>query len=195
MTHRILGALTVAFLTVTLAFPARLLAQGHASSPYSGQETREIKALSPEEIRALAAGEGMGLAKAAELNGLPGPLHVLQSAEALGLKAEQRAAVQVVFDRMKAAAVTTGLRIVELERELDWAFAARAIDAAGLERKVADIARLQGQLRTIHLKAHLETLPLLSASQVHRYQVLRGYAAGADSPEVPAHGHGAGGLH
>jgi len=35
------------------------------------QETREIKALSTEEVDGYLKGEGMGLAKAAELNGFP----------------------------------------------------------------------------------------------------------------------------
>jgi hypothetical protein len=44
-------------------------------SPYVGQEYREIKALSTQEISDYISGRGMGLAKAAELNGYPGPAH------------------------------------------------------------------------------------------------------------------------
>src|SRR5262249_20157560 len=49
------------------------------SSPvsYAGRQTRAIKALSEEDIAPLLNGEGMGMAKAAELNGYPGPKHVL----------------------------------------------------------------------------------------------------------------------
>lgn len=43
--------------------------------PYTGQQARPIKALSDAEIAALRKGEGMGMAKAAELNGYPGPVH------------------------------------------------------------------------------------------------------------------------
>src|SRR5262245_58316557 len=71
------------------------------SAPYAGQQNREIKALSPEEIRDLAEGRGMGLAKAAELNGYPGPSHVLELAAPLRLTAEQRAATQALFQRMQ----------------------------------------------------------------------------------------------
>ena len=49
-------------------------------TPYAGQQTRTIKALSDDEIAALRNGEGMGMAKAAELNGYPGPIHVLSLA-------------------------------------------------------------------------------------------------------------------
>ena len=45
-----------------------------ANLPYAGQQTRAIKALSDDDIAALRAGEGMGMAKAAELNGYPGPV-------------------------------------------------------------------------------------------------------------------------
>jgi hypothetical protein len=56
-----------------------------ADMPYAGQQTRAVKALSDDEIAALRKGEGMGMAKAAELNGYPGPAHVLQLAGPLGL--------------------------------------------------------------------------------------------------------------
>jgi hypothetical protein len=46
-------------------------------TPYAGQQNRTIKALSDEDIVGLLKGDGMGFAKAAELNGYPGPKHVL----------------------------------------------------------------------------------------------------------------------
>ena len=49
-----------------------------ADMPYAGQQARPIKSLSDDDIAALREGEGMGMAKAAELNGYPGPAHVLQ---------------------------------------------------------------------------------------------------------------------
>jgi hypothetical protein len=71
----------------TLALP--VLADA-PSAPYSGQQTRSIKALSSEDIAALLKGEGMGMAKAAELNGYPGPVHVLTLAKELKLTESQR---------------------------------------------------------------------------------------------------------
>jgi hypothetical protein len=44
--------------------------------PYAGQQGRSIKAPSDDDIAALRKDEGMGMAKAAELNGYPGPAHV-----------------------------------------------------------------------------------------------------------------------
>ena len=43
------------------------------ASPYAGQEMQELKALSESEVEGLLAGQGMGYAKTAELNGYPGP--------------------------------------------------------------------------------------------------------------------------
>ena len=64
--------------TLSLALAASVLAgPAPADMPYAGQQARAIKALSDDDIAALRKGEGMGVAKAAELNGYPGPAHVL----------------------------------------------------------------------------------------------------------------------
>ena len=52
--------------------------RGAGASPYAGLETRTIKALSEQQIADLRAGRGMALALAAEVNGYPGPLHVIE---------------------------------------------------------------------------------------------------------------------
>lgn len=59
------------------------------ASPYRGEEVRNIKALSEQEIEAYLSGQGMGYAKAAELNSYPGPKHVLELARELGLSPAQ----------------------------------------------------------------------------------------------------------
>jgi hypothetical protein len=62
-------ALVILGLIITI--PCLAFAQsGH--SPYAGQEKREIKALSAEDIEGYLTGQGMGFAKAAELNHYPG---------------------------------------------------------------------------------------------------------------------------
>jgi hypothetical protein len=55
---------------------------------------RRIKALSAEDVDGLLTGRGLALARAAELNGYPGPMHVLEHADALGLTGEQRAVAE-----------------------------------------------------------------------------------------------------
>ena len=49
---------------------APVLAAEMPATPYAGQQTRTIKALSDDEIAALRNGEGMGMAKAAELKAI-----------------------------------------------------------------------------------------------------------------------------
>jgi hypothetical protein len=64
-------AQTLGLLALVAAAPA--LADNPPSMPYTGEQTRIIKSLAEGDIAALLKGEGMGMAKAAELNGYPGP--------------------------------------------------------------------------------------------------------------------------
>jgi Spy/CpxP family protein refolding chaperone len=102
---------------------------------------------------------------------------VLDLAAQLGLSAQQRGAAEAVFAAMSARARSLGGDIVQHERELDAAFSARAIDARTLARLTGQIARLQGELRAVHLQAHLELRHLLTDEQVAAYERLRGYEA------------------
>ncbi|MDA9543102.1 periplasmic heavy metal sensor [Bradyrhizobium yuanmingense] len=150
-------------------------AGAQSSQPYAGLEKRPIKALSQQQIDDLRAGRGMGLALAAELNGYPGPSHVLELSDRLGLTADQRAEVQRLFDAMKQEAVPLGNKLVEQERALEHLFSSRAITSEALKTSIGAIAETQGQLRESHLKYHLSTAALLDQSQMQRYAELRGY--------------------
>src|SRR5262245_16502456 len=70
-----------------------------SQSPYVGQELREIKAMSPQEISDYLSGKGMGLAKAAELNGFPGPAYVLELATQLNLTTDQKIKTEALFKK------------------------------------------------------------------------------------------------
>ena len=74
-------------------------------SNYAGQEKRTIKSLSADDIAQLQQGRGWGLAKAAELNGMPGPVHVLQMKKHIALTAAQEAKVTALFKSMQAKAI------------------------------------------------------------------------------------------
>lgn len=151
-------------------------------SPYAGFQSREIKALSPEDVERYRNSEGMGLALAGELNRYPGPKHVLELADQLHLSSRQTAQITRISNTMRSAARRIGDGIINEERTLDRAFATRRIDEAELRRRTAEIARLQGDLRFTHLKAHLDVAALLTADQISRYDELRGYAAAAAEP-------------
>jgi hypothetical protein len=146
------------------------------ASPYAGFEARAVKALSDREIEDLKAGRGMGLALAAELNGYPGPLHVLELREQLGLTEAQRLHMQELYEAMKAEAIPLGERLIGQETELDRQFADGTITPARLAGATAAIGTTQGELRAAHLRHHLSTLDLLTPGQVRLYRELRGYS-------------------
>ena len=157
-----------------LMLPLPAFAQDR-SPPYSGQQGREIKALSQDEVKGYMIGQGMGLAKAAELNGYPGPLHVLELAAQLQLSEAQKRRAEEIRGTMLSKATSLGKAIVEKETELDTLFATGKINETKLRALAADIARLQGALRIAHLRAHLMLKPILTPAQVKRYSELRGY--------------------
>jgi Spy/CpxP family protein refolding chaperone len=150
----------------------------HAQTPYAGMHGRSIKALSDQQIADLGAGRGMGLALAAELNGYPGPSHVLELADKLDLSADQRASMQRLFDAMKAEAVPLGAKLIEQEADLDKQFASRTVTPESLRASTAAVAATQGTLRETHLKYHLSTGNILTPSQMTKYAELRGYGSG-----------------
>lgn len=144
-------------------------------SPYSGLEQRPIKALSPEAVVGYAEGAGMSLALPAELNGYPGPRHVLDNADGLELTEDQRRAITAVFDSMHSRAIAVGLQYIRAEQRLDSLFVARTITDESLREAVEAAETLKAQLRVIHLAAHLSTTTLMNGDQISRYQHLRGY--------------------
>jgi len=149
------------------------------ASPYAGQEGRDIKALSTQDRESLLAGKGMGYAKAAELNGYPGPLHVLALERELGLSDVQRRDTQALFTAMESKAIALGQQVIEEERRLDRLFAERAATRESVAATLERIGALQAKLRGVHLEAHLEQVRILSPEQVARYVQARGYAGHA----------------
>jgi ketosteroid isomerase-like protein len=152
-------------------------------SPYSGLEARPIKALAEKDINDLKMGRGMRMALAAELNGYPGPMHVLELADQLALSDEQRTRVQALQHAMRAEAVVLGQKLIAQEAELDQQFAGRTVTPSSLRDVTAEIGATQAALRAVHLRYHLDTAAILTPPQISRYAVLRGYA-GADQPFV-----------
>jgi Spy/CpxP family protein refolding chaperone len=172
-----------------LMLPTLALAQ-HGHSPYAGQDQRAIKALSDEEIQALLNGQGMGLAKVAELNHYPGPKHALELATELQLSEAQRTEAEQIYDRMHQEAVRLGALIIDREKELNQLFATQAVDSDALQALTKQIAQLQGDLRLAHLQAHVEMKRVLSPEQINKYDALRGYVTQAGpGPHSGHHRH------
>lgn len=162
------------------------------ANPYAGQQARAIKALSDSEVVALLAGKGAGFAKTAELNGYPGPAHVLELAEPLNLDAAQLAATRQLMAAHRSRAEQLGAEAVEAERALDRLFAHRHADAEAVDKATQRIGALQARIRAEHLITHLNQTALLSTDQIRRYSALRGYDAVTSpghAPKVPAASH------
>ena len=151
-------------------------------SPYAGEQTRQIKALSEGEVSSLLNGHGMGFARAAELNSYPGPRHVLDLADELRLTPAQTTQLTSVFETMKAAALPLGRELVSRETELDRLFTGRLATPDMVLALTREIGRLQGELRAVHLNAHVATVGILQAGQIARYDALRGYTSATHDP-------------
>jgi hypothetical protein len=175
------AAMTVALVLIT----ANSFAQSH--QPYAGHQARPVKALSEQQTADLRAGRGMSMALPAEINGYPGPLHVIEHARALALTPGQLTHMQRLYGEMKGEAIALGERLIAQETELDRQFSDRTVTGATLVQGTAEIGKTQGELRATHLRYHLLTVEVLTSEQLHRYAVLRGYSGSKGTQ--PSHGH------
>jgi hypothetical protein len=159
-------------------------------SPYRKLLDSEIRGIDDKTIEEYLTGKGMGLALPAELNGYPGPRHVIDLADDLELSPEQLTLIQALFDEMQPQAIALGEEILVAEAALEEDFRQQKIDETSLESQLQTIATLQARLRFVHLSTHLATIDILSLHQVTLYNSLRGYS------DVPAdhnqHQHGSG---
>jgi hypothetical protein len=167
---------SIGVLSVLCAAAATAVVAGQPpGAPYAGQQARSIKALSDQERSALLAGQGSGFAKAAELNGYPGPAHVLELAAQLHLDASQRAGTEALMADHRRRAREIGADLIAAEAELDGLFADRRARAESVDATTQKVATVQARLRAEHLKTHLLQTALLTPEQIERYASLRGY--------------------
>ena len=150
-------------------------------SHYAGMESREIKTLSQEDIEELRRGGGWGLALPAELNGVPGPAHLLELKDKIPLTSDQVELTEKLFAQMKESAIEAGERLIQAEREIEALFSSRSVSEHNLLEtlKLAEEARTE--LRFIHLSQHYQTLQYLSEEQIQTYNELRGYNSNSSS--------------
>ena len=144
--------------------------------PYAGQQHSSIPGLTEEEIASYREARGMGLARPADINGYPGPLHALEQADALALTDEQRRAIQSLYDQMRTEASAIGEEFLGQYGGLELAFRNGTITPEALSEITGEIGRIEGALRATHLKYHLATRVILTTDQIGAYMKLRGYA-------------------
>ena len=161
--------------------PPMLWAQTHAGptpGPYAEQQSSSVRGLTEPEIAALGTGQGIGLARPGEINGYPGPMHVLELADDLELGDDQRATMQSLVEQMKSEAIPLGEQFLERYAALEGAFRDGSITAESLTEHTTELGRIEGQLRATHLKYHLVSRTLLTDDQLAAYAHLRGYTDG-----------------
>src|SRR5438552_19175542 len=135
---------TAGVLTFALVFAVGAAA---ADQPYAGQQTRGIKTLSDQEIADYLQGQGMGLSKVAELNHYPGPRHVLDQADDLGLSPAQLAKAREIWQAMDVKARALGETIVAKETALETSYSSGAATPTETRAELDVLARLQAALR------------------------------------------------
>jgi hypothetical protein len=159
--------------------PRKRLSTGHAIPRREHDLTAaplDLSAAFQRRQRAVQrAGKGMALALPAELNGYPGPAHVLELAGPLGLSDDQQRATLALFEQMQAEAKALGEQVITEERALDRLFRDQRADSASVREATARAAGKQGELRAAHLDYHLLMMAVLTPRQVARYMELRGY--------------------
>lgn len=146
------------------------------TSGYSELLEGEIRGIDAETLDGYLTGKGLGYALPAELNGYPGPRHVLDAIEELELTEEQESQIQALFDDMETEAIDLGEQIVKVEAELETAFRNKDIDNEALQSQLEVIGDLDTKLRFVHLSTHLTTIEILTDHQVVLYNTVRGYA-------------------
>lgn len=177
-------ALALPILILGFAAQASDTQHSHVSK-YAGQEKQAIKSLSPGDIAELKRGGGWGLAKAAELNGVPGPAHLLEMKDEIPLADAQVSAITEIYEGMKTRAIKQGERFLTLERKLESHFQNRTITDSILRSSLKAIAEARKELRYIHLATHLQTPKILSPDQIEKYNALRGYSNPDSCANIP----------
>lgn len=162
----------------TLVATAGLL--GTASSVSWGQHGhghegghQAAEACSAEFDKVVGEGRGFGLAFAADQNGYPGPLHVLELKDRLKLTADQEAKTQALLHAMFVESKPKSARLLEAEAKLRRLFADRAADDAAVRAAVAEVERARSEVRLVHLLTHLKTRELLTEDQRRIYHEAR----------------------
>ena len=143
----------------------------HDGSPSRGHQAAQ--ACETEFEKVIGDGRGFGMAFAADQNGYPGPLHVLELQERLGLTADQATKVRALLHAMFAESKPKSARLLEAEARLRRLFADVTADDASVRAAVADVERARREVRLVHLLTHLKTRDLLTEGQRRIYQAER----------------------
>ena len=165
------GAIT-ASLVVALMTGGALAQHGGHVQPGGGQGQLLAQSCAEQFKTVVGEGRGFGMAFAADQNGYPGPMHVLELQDRLKLTPEQVAKAGELHAAVKAE-LPKSTRLLEAERRLERLFAERAATEDSVRAAVAEIERARTEVRLVHLLTHLRTRDLLSDEQRRLYHEAR----------------------
>jgi len=168
MRYVMLGVVVGIAITTAAAASAQ---HGHGGAGAEGHQMAQACATEFEKV--VGDGRGFGLAFAADQNGYPGPMHVLELRDRLKLTADQEAKARDLMHAMFAESRPKSVRLLEAEAKLRRLFAERAADEAAVRAAVAEVERARSEVRLVHLLAHLKTRDLLSEDQRRLYHEAR----------------------
>ena len=138
-----------------------------------GAGHQRAEACAQEFESVVREGRGFGLAFAADQNGYPGPMHVLELKDRLALTREQQSRMQALMEGMFAQARPAGARLLEAEARLRALFAEGRADEAAVRAVVGEVEKVRSEVRLVHLLTHLRTRDLLTGEQRAAYHAAR----------------------
>ncbi|PYN46630.1 MAG: hypothetical protein DME00_18485 [Candidatus Rokuibacteriota bacterium] len=144
---------------------------GHGGGHEGGHQAAQACAVEFDNV--VGEGRGFGMAFAADQNGYPGPMHVLELQDRLTLTADQEAKAQALMHAMFSESKPKSARLLEAEAKLRRLFADRAADDAAVRAAVAEVERARAEVRLVHLLTHLKTRDLLTEDQRRLYHEAR----------------------
>ena len=162
----------MAALIVVAATTVASAQHGHDGAG-GGDGHRAAQRCQSEFEAVIADGRGFGLAFAADQEGYPGPLHVLELKDHLRLSGDQEREMRELMDAMFTRSRPASARLLAAERRLRALFAERTADEVSVRRAVADVERIRSEVRSIHLLTHLKTRDLLTDEQRRLYHAAR----------------------
>jgi Spy/CpxP family protein refolding chaperone len=171
MTGRKVMVASVATVVALMAGGARAQHGGHAQHS-GGQGHLAAQACAEQFNTVVGEGRGFGMAFAADQNGYPGPMHVLELKDRLKLTAEQEAKAQELHAAVKAEQPKSA-RLLEAERRLERLFADGVATEANVRVAVAEIERARTEVRLVHLLTHVRTRDVLTDEQRRIYHQAR----------------------
>src|SRR3989475_8751893 len=167
------GVIFGAGAAVVLAAAAAIAWAQHGHGSVGAEGHQVAQACVTEFEKVVSDGRGFGLAFAADQNGYPGPMHVLELRDRLKLTADQETRARELMHTMFAESRPKGARLLEAEAKLRRLFADRTADEATVRAAVGEAERVRSEGRLIHLLTHLQTPDHPSAEQRRAYHEAR----------------------